>query len=213
MARIRASLAALLLIVAIAANASPAAAGVPSAANSTTPNCIAACPYGDMSVTIVVRDLANVPISGSTVVIDFANCPGAFLCQFPPPPYNQNLAARTVSKVTDATGTVTFPLHVGGICGSNMVRIFADGVLLKQTALASPDQTGNGMVVCFAIDTDCDVFAGKLGGSDPTADFDCDGDVDEADQLTMNQHTSHACEGIVDPARRSSWGRVKSFYR
>ena len=29
----------------------------------------------------------------------------------------------------------------------------------------------------------------------------------------MNQHASHACEGIVDPTRRSNWGRVKAFYR
>lgn len=210
MARIRASLAALLLLIAIA---STVAAGVPSPVNSTTPNCIAACPYGDMNTTIVVRDLANLPIAGSTVVIDFSSCSGAFLCQFPPPPYNQNLANRTVSKVTDATGTVTFPLHVGGTCGAGLVRIFADGVLLKQTALASPDQTGNGMVVCFAIDTDCTVFGGKVGGSDPTADFDCDGDVDEDDQLTFTQHISHACEGIVDPVQRSNWGRVKAFYR
>jgi hypothetical protein len=69
------------------------------------------------------------------------------------------------------------------------------------------------MVVCFAIDTDCTVFAGKLGGSDPTADFDCDGDVDGDDQITMNQHGSHACVGIVDPVHRSNWGRVKAFYR
>jgi len=209
MARIRSPLASLLFLAA----ALPAAASVPSPFNSTTPNCIAACPLGDIPTTIVVRDIANNVIANSTVVIDFSNCSGAFLCQFPPPPYNQNLAQRTVSLQTDATGTVTFPLHVGGTCGSNLVRIFADGVLLKQTALASPDQTGNGVVVCFAIDTDCSVFGPKLNTSDPTADFDCNGTVDLFDEIALMGHVSHACEGIVDPARRSSWGRVKAFYR
>ena len=210
MPRIRAPLAALLLL---AASFSPARAAVPSAANSTTPNCIAACPMGDMPTIVTVRDVANNPIAGSTVVLDFSSCPGAFICTTPhPDPYIYDPAARTIRMVTNASGVVNFPLRVGGGC-ANGVRIFADGVLLKQCSLASPDQTANGMVVCFAIDTDCTVFAAKLGGADPTADFDCDGDVDAADQFTMNQHTSHACEGIVDPVHRDSWGRVKAFYR
>jgi hypothetical protein len=94
------------------------------------------------------------------------------------------------------------------------VRMYADGVFMASCALASPDQTGNGMVVCLAIATDCDVFAGKIGTvGDPTADFDCDGDVDLLDQVDFNQHGSHACVGIVDAADRTTWGRVKSFYR
>ena len=210
MPRIRALLASLLLLVACV---SAATAAVPSPANSTTPNCIAACPLGDMPVVVTVRDLANNVIAGSTVVLDFSSCPGAFICTFPPgDPYLYDPATRTVRMTTNASGVANFPLRAGGGC-ANGVRIFADGVMLKQCSLASPDQTGNGMVVCFAIDTDCAVFAGKLGGADPTADFDCDGDVDEIDQLTLFQHTSHACEGIVDPARRSSWGRVKAHYR
>lgn len=209
--RIRAPLAALLLLL---ASVAPSLAAVPSPANSSIPNCVVVCPLGDMPVVVTVRDFANNPIAGSMVVLDFANCQGAFICTGPPgDPYIYDPASRTVRMTTGANGIASFPLRAGGGCGLNGVRIFADGVLLGSRNLASPDQTGNGMVVCFAIDTDCAVLAGKLGGSDPTADFDCDGDVDVVDQFTQSQHTSHACQGIVDAAHRSNWGRVKAFYR
>ncbi len=209
--RARAPLAALLFL---AASSAAAPTGVPSAFNSTLPACFATCPFGDMHIVMVVRDLANNPVAGSTVVLDFSGCPGAFVCTFPPgDPYVYDAPSRTVRMVADAAGRVDFPLRVGGGCGAGGVRIFADGVFMASYALASPDQTGNGMVVCFAIDNDCDVFASKLGGTGPTADFDCDGDVDAMDQSTFDQHVSQACEGYVDPARRDTWGRVKSFYR
>lgn len=210
MPRTRALLAALLFL---ASSFSAVRAAVPSAANSTIPNCIAACPMGDMHTVIIVRDFANNPIAGSTVVIDFSNCPGAFICTLPPvDPYIYDPATRTIRMTTDTTGKVDFPLRVGGGCSTG-VRIYADGIILAQRPLASPDQTGNGMVVCIAIDTDCQLFASKIGHSDATADFDCDGDVDGFDDLIFIQHNSHACVGIVDPARRSNWGRVKAFYR
>ena len=79
-------------------------------------------------------------------------------------------------------------------------------------ALASPDQDGDGQVVLF-VWNDWPYFQAKKGGSDPTGDFDCDGDVDDDDEFFLTQHASHSCWGIVDSARRSSWGRLKSIYR
>lgn len=189
---------------------------VPSAANSTVPTCLVACPLGDITFSVVVRDLANNPVPNSAVVLDFSSCPTAFICTSPgmnPDPYTVNIAARTFLLISNASGIATFPLRVGGLCALTTVRVFADGVLLATRGLASPDQTGNGMVVGI-IDTDFEVFAAKLGTNDPTADFDCDGDVDAVDQYEhMYQHGAHSCEGFVDPAKRSSWGRVKSHYR
>ncbi len=210
--RTRALLAAVLLTSAFAA---PATAAVPAPPPiSTVPSCFATCPMGDMHIVVIVRDLASNPIFDALVVLDFSGCPDAYVCTVPGgDPYIYDPAARTIRMTTDASGRVDFPLRVGGGCGPGGVKIYANGVLFQSYALASPDQTGNGMVVCFAIDTDCDVFASKLGTADPTADFDCDGDVDLDDQLTMHLHGSHSCHGIVDPAKRSDWGRVKAFYR
>jgi hypothetical protein len=209
--RTRALLAAVFLLV---ATAWPAFAAVPSPPNSTIPACIVACPMGDIPVVVTVRDIANNTVPGSLVVLDFSSCPGAYICTGPPPdPYLYDPATRTIRMTTGANGSVSFPLRVGGGCGANAVRIYADGVLLGSRNLASPDQTANGMVICYAIDTDCTVFNAKMGGSDPTADFDCDGDVDVDDQITLDQHSSHACAGYIDPTIRRTWGHVKSIYR
>jgi hypothetical protein len=173
---------------------------------------MALCPMGDMSFTVVVRDLANNPIAGSLVVLDFSQCPGAFLCPArPTDPYLLDVPTRTLRMTTDAAGKVTFPARVGGTCPAGGVSVFADGVSLKSYALASPDQNGNGVCVNI-VDVDDVIFAAKLGTGDPTADFNCDGVVNISDQLIFNSHLSHFCDGFVDATRRSSWGRLKLHY-
>jgi len=205
----------LLVVLAALCTARVTAAGVPSPANSTVPACMALCPLGDMPFAVVVRDLANNPIAGSNVVLDFSTCPGAHLCPegFSPPfPYTVDLVTRTLRMTSGVDGSVTFPAHVGGVGAAGSVRVFADGVLLKSYALASPDQNGNGVAVNI-VDVDETLFNAKLGSSDPTADMDCDGDVDEFDQAIFGRHLSHSCLGFVDPARKSSWGSLKLHYR
>ena len=198
-----------------AVGSTQAAAAVPSPVNSSVPACMALCPLGDMPFTVTVRDFANNPIAGSSVVIDFSGCPnGAYICPTRPgDPYSVNLVARTLSMVTPANGTVTFPARVGGVGPAGCAKVFASGVLLGSFALASPDQNGNG-VATGIVDVDPALFAAKLGTVDPTADFDCSGGaVDPADQLIFNRHLSHSCDGIVDAVQRHTWGSLKSHYR
>lgn len=202
-----------LLAASMLLSASAADAAVPDAALSTLPSCMALCPMGDMPFTLVVRDVANNPIGGSLVVLDFSQCAGAFLCpQRPTDPYVVDVPTRTLRMTTNAAGSVTFPARVGGTCPAGGVRVTADGVLLKLYALASPDQNGNGVAVTI-VDVDDAIFMAKLGTLDPTADFDCDGDVDVYDQLIFDSHLSHSCDGFVDATRRRTWGSVKLHYR
>jgi hypothetical protein len=203
-----------LLAVAMLLTAPAARAGVPSAANSTFPACMALCPMGDMPFEVTVRDLANNPIAGSSVQLNFSICPNAYICPpgfSPPYPYTVDLIARTIVATTDANGHLSLPAHVGGIGPAGSVSLYANGVFFRSYALASPDQNGNGVCVSI-VDVDDAIFAAKLGGVDPTADFDCDGDVDVQDQLIFGSHHSHACDGFVDATRRSSWGRLKLHY-
>jgi len=205
----------LLAGVLTAAVTASASAGVPSASNSTVPACMVFCPMGDIPFTVTVRDLANNPLLGVSVVLDFSGCPnGAFICPTNlGDPYTANLVARTLSMVTPANGTVTFPARVGGVGPAGCAKVFASGVLLGSFALASPDQNGNG-VVTGIIDVDPALFAAKLGTVDPTADFDCSGGaVDLADELIFNHNLSHSCDGIVDAVQRHTWGSLKSHYR
>ena len=51
-----------------------------------------------------------------------------------------------------------------------------------------------------------------VGTTDPTADFDCDGQVTAADMTIVGQHLGHVCPRVT-PARPSSWGEVKLIYR
>ena len=202
-----------LALLLVAGFAGSATAAVPSAANSSFPSCLATCPYGDLHVVVVVRDLANNPVAGALVDLEFADCPGAFLCaQRPNYGYTVDPVTRTVRMIADASGTADFPLHVGGVCAAGGVRLFANGVFFASYALASPDQNGDGVVIGL-FGTDFPTYNSKVGTTDPTADFDCSGSVNDDDTLIFNQHGAHACDGIVLPTKPRNWGSLKWHYR
>jgi len=136
-----------LVAFALFAVATSALAAVPSPANSTLPPCMALCPMGDMPFTVTIRDFANNPIAGSSVTLSFGGCPAsAFICDpLPSDPYTTDLTLRTLRMFTDAAGKATFPARVGGTGAAGCAAVFADGVAMRNYALASPDQNGNGM--------------------------------------------------------------------
>ena len=193
-----------------------ALAGVPSAFDSTLPACMALCPLGDLPFTVVVRDIAHNPVAGSVVVLDFSQAPTAHICEpWGYDPYTVNVAARPLSATADATGTIVFPARIGGTAPAGSVRVFANGVFLKSYALASPDQDGTGAVYTGPPvgGDDIGVFTPKLGTTDPTADFTCDGLVNDDDRIVIYYHYSQSCMGWIDPVRKSTWGEVKTHYR
>jgi len=201
----------LLLALAVCAQSNFARAAVPSPQNSSFPSCLVLCPFGDIQFSCVIRDLASNPVAAASVVLDFSPCPGAHICTTQPPDHLLNLPARTIRIFTDANGQGTFQAHVGGTCFTSTVNVIANGVLMRQFALASPDQDADGVVT--ATGNDLVVFNGKLGGgTDVTADFDCSSSVDANDLTILTQHHMHGCSGVVD-VRRRSWGGIKQHYR
>jgi hypothetical protein len=136
-----------------------AGAGVPSPANSTVPGAInvvgsslglADSVAGKFSV--VVRDLANNPLNGSSVVVDFSANADVKVCN-PQlyPTYTLNCAGRTVRAATDASGTVSFTIVGGGVGSASVLvnnggKIYADGVLLKNVTVGAYDLDGIGGV-------------------------------------------------------------------
>ena len=60
--------------------------------------------------------------------------------------------------------------------------------------------------------TDLAIINGKVGSSDPTADFDGNGVVNAADVSYAQGHAGHSCPNVVGAAHRS-WGAVKIIYR
>jgi len=185
---------------------SPASADIPNPANSTVPPCYIGCPFGDIAFTVVVRDAANNPQPNSNVILDFSTCTGVTFCVTQEPGTTVN--GKIASRVTDFLGVATFHLHSGGLCPGSTVHVFADGVPLALRPVVSTDQDGNLLVDA----TDATLANAKVGGSDLSADFDCDGDVDAADLAILSNHQSHACD-LATPTLHRTWGQIKVLYR
>ena len=200
----------LFMVAFLGAGAHRATAGIPSPTNSTVPPCFVACPAGDITFTVIVRDLANNPVPGATVWLDFSACPAFPICEGCCAGVTIDPQNRRAAKVTNASGVASFALKMGGVCGGQRMRVFADGVMLSSgVTVASPDQDGNLLVDAG----DAFHVYGLIGGHDAGADFDCDGTVTQADYDWMtSQHGGHSCENVV-PARHRSWGVLKLIYR
>jgi hypothetical protein len=181
---------AMLLTAAGCLIASAAMAGVPSPGNSTVPPCIslvgskagAADPVGNFTVT--VRDLANNPLNGASVVVDLSGCTDIAICS------DQldagalvNCAAKTTRKFTNLAGQVSF-IVLGGSNGSGNAttllggaKIYANGTLIGSPTAAAFDLDGSAGVGI----NDLSVWLVDFGTiGNPAfgrADFDCSGSV------------------------------------
>ena len=141
--------------------ATVARAGLPEPSNWLVPALIpvvghdaAGNPDRRGEVLIVARDLANTPVPGVQVVLDFGNCAEVRLCSDPHDPDAVVDCARgTIAKITDANGEVRFrvvgcSIGIPGTPGSgySCARIYGDGVLQTFAAAAIYDLVGcNGL--------------------------------------------------------------------
>src|SRR5215831_1003921 len=169
--------------------ASAAMAGVPSAANSSAPECVtlvgslAGVPDAAAGqFTVIVRDLANNPLNGASVVIDFSACGDIAICN------DQldanalvNCGAKTTRKFTDALGSVTFTV-LGGSNGAGNAstllhggKIFANGTLIKQPTVAAYDLDGSSGVGANDLSAWLTDFGS--GNNYGRSDYDCSGAI------------------------------------
>ena len=168
--------------------ASAAMAGVPSGSNSSVPSCISllgssgGVPDVVGSFTVIVRDLANNPLGGASVVIDLSGCTDITMC------CDQldaaalvNCAAKTTRKFTDILGHVSFVV-LGSSNGANNAttllgggRIYANGTLI-----------GSPTISAYDLDNTCGVAIGDLtpwlidfgsGQNWGRSDYDCNGTI------------------------------------
>ena len=164
--------------------ASAAMAGVPSPGNSTTPACITlvgnagGIPDAAGMFTITVRDLANNPLNGASVVVDLSGTTDLRICS------NQldagalvNCAAKTTRKFTNALGQVTF-IVLGGSNGAGNAttligggRIYANGVLIASPTVSAYDLDNSSGVGA----NDLSAWLGDFGSGSPfgRSDYDC----------------------------------------
>ena len=128
----------------------------PSASNSTVPRIIrvvgAAGEIGDAAAgmfTVVARTLANNPINGASIVVDFSGCPDVVVCgnQLDPGAL-VDCGRKSVRKWTDLTGAVSFTI-LGGSTGAGTAstlggagKVFANGTLIGTPSVAVFDLDG-----------------------------------------------------------------------
>jgi hypothetical protein len=187
---------------------SSVAMAVPSPSTSTVPECVFACPAGDRTAVVTVRDIIGNPIAGSTVQLDMSQCGGFPLCPECLDLYLVDGVNHTVLKSTDATGVASFSLCGGPACGAGLVRIFADGVWLGTSLLAPADLDGD----LHVTDGDRNLVLMAIGGTDRSRDLNCDGAIGAGDVAVIDGHLGHHCPGST-PTRAWSWTRTKLLYR
>ena len=165
----------------------------PSNSNSTTPACIrviqsngtsAAAAFGQFEV--VVRDLANNPVTNASVVVDLSAIPEVALATDQlDPGVLVDCGAATVRRVTDVNGRVVFSIVGGGRAGIPASALIGAGkIFANGTQLASPT------VSAFDLDGQQGLGAGDLaqflndfasGVNFGRSDFDCSNSVGAGD--------------------------------
>jgi hypothetical protein len=178
-----------------------ARADVPSAAYSIADTNLVASPDGGFSYVVWLRDAANQPIPGATVVLDFTNAAGIQLCGSQDTDHDGRLLATT-----DVSGKATFQVKAGGTTTGRAVV----GAGIDVLARPWPRTTD--------LDGDSDVDAqdqaalnALVGTSGPKGDLDKNGVVDAADVALLAAHVGGNC--IAVPAFQPSWGSLKARYR
>ena len=171
--------------------------------NSTTPLCISlvgsngsapAAATGQFSV--ILRDLANNPIPGATVVIDLSSALDLHFCADQmDADATVDCAHKTVAKVTAADGSVSFTL-LGGSNGAGNAstllqggKIFANGTQIQSPTVSAFDLDGSGGVGA----NDLSAWLGDFGTGQPfgRSDYDCSGNVGANDlSLWLNAFAS-----------------------
>jgi hypothetical protein len=181
-------------ILAVALSASPGAPQMPcGGCNSTTPACIMLVgSYGGApdaaagQFTVIVRDLANNPLVGATVVIDISNAIDMAICSDQHDPSAVvDCAGGRVSKLTASDGSVTFTIlgHSNGAGNAssllNSGRIFSNGTRIQSPTVAAYDLDGaNGVGAA-----DLSAWLTDFGSGNPygRSDYDCNGTVGAGD--------------------------------
>lgn len=157
--------------------------------NSIVPSCISLVgSSGGVPATaaggfvVIVRDFANNPVAGASVVIDLSDCLDLSICADQlDPAATVNCAAKTVRKFAAADGSVHFTMLGGSNGGGNAVtllgggKVFANGVLLGNPSVSAYDLDGSGGVGAGDLSAWLqDFISGNTYGR---SDYDCSGFV------------------------------------
>lgn len=181
---------------------------------STVDSALAVCPAGDMVFRVVARiDPGVLAFRVWWIDVEIGDCAELRLGDISGTAGLSIVewgGRRFLEQICSPNGLAEFRIPAGGVATGQALRVIESHgglILATRTTLISPDQNGD-----LRVDlVDVGIASAKLGSSDPTADFDHDGDVDGADLAILNAHLGH-----VDYSRqptsmaRQTWGGVKA---
>lgn len=150
---------------------------------------------------VVVRDITNAPLAGSTVTLDFSSAPSIRLYSTQGAGTTVDCMARTLSRVTNGLGQAIFAPRFGGFVNANAVEVSADAVFLAAVAARSTDINGAGGTTNVA---DLNLLAIELYKTPPQVqgpqtDFNNDGMTDVADVLLFRTELFNPIVGTYCP--------------
>jgi hypothetical protein len=186
-------------------------------AYSTVDSALAVCPAGDIVFRVAARIDPNVlAFRVWWIWVDITDCATLRLDSLSATSglsIVEELGRRYLQQMCSPFGLAEFRVPGGGVASGqtlNVIESHEGLILATRTSLVSPDQNGD-----LRVDsTDLILATAKVGTADPTADFDFDGDVDEADLATLSSHLGHADHSSAPtPVARTTWGGVKHAYR
>src|SRR5262249_6474524 len=132
--------------------------------------------------TVVIRDLANNPLNGASVVIDISGCTDLSICD------DQldagalvNCGAKTTRKFTNGAGSVSFTVLGGSNGAGNATtllgggKIFCNGTIMNNPTVAAFDLDGSSGVGA----NDLSALLGDFGSGFAfgRSDYDCSGNI------------------------------------
>ena len=182
--------------------AGAAFAGIPNASTSTvvavgelTPACnpdvAVICPasdYGQVKITVTVRNIYGDPLPGKTVTIYASVVSGGPFCFCP--------GEDPQVGVTGPTGEVVFYYTDFGGCGELEWYADCEGVILGPSNIiyiASPDNNGSCNVSLIDFGNFALEFGLTVPPGSPCHDYNCDGVIDLIDFGNFAIHFMHMC--------------------
>jgi hypothetical protein len=191
---------ALTIAAGLAVVASVASAGVPDPRFSTADLVVVGNASGNAiggGYDVVVRDVNNAALAGRTVVLDFsATTMKVFTTQNAGT--TVNCVAKTISRVTNASGAVNFAARVARFVNTNGVEVSADGVVLATVKGRSTDIDGADGTTGLG---DFAIFGNNFQNN-PAAqetDFDQDGSTGLGDFATFGAEFQNGTTGTYCP--------------
>jgi hypothetical protein len=182
-----------LLVMVLAFDTSASARGFPPVVNGTFPSCVglvasdgspAAREFGEFHV--FVRDLANNPMPGVAIRVDFSFIPELRIASDQhDPDAIVDCAGKSVTKISDVNGGAVFCIIGSSIPGEPATtllggaRIYADGFLAANPTANTFDLNGTAGLGAGDLAVFLDDFASGL--SLGRSDFNCSGIVSAAD--------------------------------